>query len=87
METSFWVLGHRIDVLSYLFRFSNLFVPEEVRSEVLAPDLRYPQRVYGYQEMFTVLEDEGLLSVRNPARPLPQFHLKESHDGRFNHHI
>ena len=41
METSFWVLGHRIDVLSYLFRFFDLFVPR-VRSEVLAPDSRYP---------------------------------------------
>lgn len=78
IETSFWVLGHRIDVLSYLFRFFDLFVPEKVRSEVLAPDLQYPQRVYGYQEMFTILEDEGLLSIRNPARPLSQFHAGEA---------
>jgi hypothetical protein len=31
METSFWVLGHRVDVLSYLFRFFTVFVPEAVR--------------------------------------------------------
>ncbi len=44
METSFWVLGHRVDVLSYLFRFFTVFVPEAVRVEVLAPDPRYPHR-------------------------------------------
>ena len=78
METSFWVLGHRVDVLSYLFRFFDLFVPEEVRTEVLASDPRYPQRVYGYQEMFTILKAEGLLSIRNPTRSLPRFHAGEA---------
>lgn len=48
METSFWVLGHRVDVLSYLFRFFTIFVPEVVRNEVLAPDPRCPQRVFLY---------------------------------------
>jgi hypothetical protein len=56
METSFWVLGYQVDILSYLFRFFTVYVPEAVRVAVLAPDLRYPQRVYGYQEMFRRLE-------------------------------
>ncbi len=78
METSFWVLGHRVDVLSYLFRFFTVFVPEAVRNEVLAPDPRYPQRVYGYQEMFRLLEGQGLLSIRNPTGVHPQFHRGEA---------
>lgn len=78
METSFWVLGHRIDVLSYVFRFFTLFVPEAVRTEVLAPDPRYPQRVYGYQEMFCLLEGQHLISRRNPRQSLPQFHAGEA---------
>ena len=78
LETSFWVLGHRVDVLSYLHRFFMVFVPEAVHSEVLAPDPRYPQRVYGYQEMFALLEGEGLFSFRNPARNLPRFHAGEA---------
>lgn len=78
METSFWVLAHRVDILAYLFRFFTVFVPEAVRNEVLAPDPRYPQRVYGYQEMFRLLEGQGLLTVRNPARNLPQFHPGEA---------
>ena len=78
METSFWVLGHRVDILSYLHRFFTVFVPEVVRSEVLAPDPRYPQRVYDYQEMFTLLEHQGLLPIRNPTRPLSQFHAGEA---------
>jgi len=78
METSFWVLGHRGDVLSYLFRFFTVFVPEAVRLEVLAPDPRYPQRVYGYQEMFRLLEGQGVLSIRNPTQRWPQFHMGEA---------
>jgi predicted nucleic acid-binding protein len=78
METSFWVLGYRVDVLSYLFRFFTVFVPEAVRVEVLALDPRYPQRVYGYQEMFHLLEGQGALSIRNPTRRLPQFHAGEA---------
>jgi predicted nucleic acid-binding protein len=78
METSFWVLGHRVDVLSYLFRFFTIFVPEAVRVEVLAPDPRYPQRVYGYQEMFRLLEARGALSIHNPTQRWPQFHAGEA---------
>lgn len=78
METFFWVLGHRVDVLSYLFPFFTVFVPEAVRVEVLAPDPRYPQRVYGYQEMFRLLEGRGALSIRNPTQRWPQFHAGEA---------
>lgn len=78
METSFWVLGHRIDILTYLFRFFRIFVPEAVRLEVLAPDPRYPQRAYGYQEMFRLLEDQDLLSGCNPTQSLQQFHFGEA---------
>ena len=49
LDISFWVVGHRVDVLTYLFRFFTVCIPEAVRAEVLAPDPRYPQRVYGYQ--------------------------------------
>src|SRR6266705_6922006 len=52
LDTSFWVVGHRVDVLTYLFRFFTVCVPEAVRTEVLAPDPRYPHPVYGYQELF-----------------------------------
>ena len=78
METSFWGLGHRVDVLSYLFRLFTVFVPKAVRVEVLAPDPRYPQRVYGYQEMFRLLEGRGALSICNPTQRLRQFHAGEA---------
>lgn len=78
LDTSFWVLGHRIDVLPYLFRFFELWVPEAVCNEVLATDPRYPQRVYGYQEIFRLLEAQGLLTRRDPQQPLGQFHAGEA---------
>ena len=78
METSFWVLGHRIDILSYLTRFFTIFVPQAVRVEILASDPRYPQRIYGYQEMFHLLETQGLLSPCKPTRRLSQFHAGEA---------
>jgi hypothetical protein len=78
METSFWVSGHRVDVLSYLFRFFTVNAPNAVRDEILATDPRYPQRVYGYQEMFRLLEDRGLLLIDNPGQNLPQFHAGEA---------
>ena len=36
LDTSFWVVGHRVDVLTYLFRFFTVCVPEAVRAEVEA---------------------------------------------------
>src|SRR5262249_51090487 len=66
LDTSFWVIGHRVDVLSYLFRFFTVCVPDAVRHEVLSPDSRYPMRVYGYQEFFRLLEAQGALHIRNP---------------------
>ena len=52
LDTSFQVVGYRVDVLTYLFWFFMVCVPEAVRTEVLAPDPRYAHRVYGYQELF-----------------------------------
>jgi predicted nucleic acid-binding protein len=78
IDTSFWVLGHRVDVLSYLFRFFTVYVPDAVRVELIAPDPRYPQRVYGYQELFRLLEGQGVLLCHNPTQPLPQFHAGEA---------
>jgi len=77
METSFWVLGHRVDVLSYLFRFFTIFVPDAVCIEVLASDPRYPQRVYGYQEMFRLLQNQGLLTFFLLFLLIKLFFLKE----------
>jgi predicted nucleic acid-binding protein len=78
LDTSFWVVGHRVDVLTYLFRFFTVCVPEAVRAEVLAPDPRYPQRVYGYQELFRLLEAQGVLATRNPTQRVPRFHAGEA---------
>jgi len=78
IDTSFWVLGHRVDVLPYLFRFFTLFVPEAVRIEILTPDPRYPQRVYGYQELFSLLEGKAMLTIRNPDQSVPPFHAGEA---------
>ncbi len=78
IDTSFWVLGHRVDILSYLFRFFTLFVPEAVREEILAPDPRYRQRIYGYQEFFALLEEQAMVTIRNPDQSMPQFHAGEA---------
>jgi predicted nucleic acid-binding protein len=78
IDTSFWVLGHRVDVLTYLFRFFIVYVPDAVRHEVLAPDPRYPQRVYRYQEMFRLIDGQGTLPRRNPMQPVSQFHAGEA---------
>lgn len=78
VDTSFWVLGHRVDVLVYLLRFFTLCAPAAVRDEVLAPDPRYPRRVYGYQEFWHLLEAHGSLTVRNPTQPVALFHAGEA---------
>ena len=78
LDTSFWVVGHRVDILSYLLRFFTVCVPDAVRHEVLAPDPRYPLRVYGYQEFFRLLEAQGALLLRNPAQRVLQLHAGEA---------
>lgn len=78
LDTSFWVVGHRVDILSYLLRFFTVCVPDAGRDEVLAPDPRYPLRVYGYQEFFRLLEAQGALRICNPAQRVPQLHAGEA---------
>lgn len=78
LDTSFWVLGHRADVLAYLFRFFTIVVPSTVENEIQARDPRYPQRVYGYQELFGLMKQQGVLAVRDPVQPLDQFHAGEA---------
>ncbi len=78
LDTSFWVLGHRADVLVYLFRFFTIVVPSAVENEIQARDPRYPQRVYGYQELFSLMKRQGALESRYPLQPLDQFHAGEA---------
>jgi predicted nucleic acid-binding protein len=78
MDTSFGMLGRRVEVLSSPFRLFTVFVPEAVGVEVLAPDSRHPQRVYGDREMSRLLDGRGALSIRNPAQRWPQFHAGEA---------
>jgi hypothetical protein len=78
LDASFWVIGHWVDILPYLFRCFTLCVPDAVRNEVLAPDPHYPLRVYGYQEFFRLLEAPGALLVCNPRQRVPQFHAREA---------
>ena len=73
LDTSFWVLGHRADVLTYLFRFFVVVVPSAVQTEIQAHGPRYPQRVYGYQELFGLMKRQGILTIRDPVQPLGQF--------------
>jgi hypothetical protein len=78
LDTSFWVVGHRVDVLVYLLRFFTLCAPDAVREEVLAPDPRYPLRVYGYQEFWRLLTAHGTLTLHNPTQRVLQFHAGEA---------
>ncbi len=53
-------------------------MPEAVRTEVLAPDPRYPHPVYGYQELFrlqhwpSVVEKGEQSCQEKRVRPSPQ---------------
>ena len=78
LDTSFWVLAHRADVLAFLFRFFAVVVPSAVQTEIQARDPRYPQRVYGYQELFSLMKQQGVLTIRDPVQPLGQFHAGEA---------
>ena len=75
LDTSFWVLGHRADVLAYLFRFFAVVVPSAVENEIQARDPRYPQRVYGYQELFGLMKQTGSIGhprSRSAVGPVPR---------------
>jgi hypothetical protein len=78
LDTSFWVVGHWVDVLTHLFRFFTVCVPDAVRTEVLAPDPRYPHPVYDYRELFRLqywpsMVEKGERSCRGKrAHPSPQ---------------
>ena len=73
LDTSFWTVGHRADVLPYLFEFFTVHVPSAVHAEILAPDRHYPRRRYGYAALFALLERYGVLGVSLPARVEPHF--------------
>jgi predicted nucleic acid-binding protein len=73
LETSFWTVGHRADVLPYLFDFFEVCVPPAVRDEILAADPAHPRRVYGYAALYRLLESVGLLPIEAVASPLDRF--------------
>jgi predicted nucleic acid-binding protein len=73
LDTSFWTVGHRADVLQYMFREFTVHVPPAVRDEVLRVDARYPRRRYGYAELFHLLERQGLLRTVAPAQVASRF--------------
>jgi hypothetical protein len=66
-DTSFWTVGHRADVLQYALSTFGFRAPPAVRKEILAPDLRFPRRRYGYAELYRLLEGRGLLPVVAPT--------------------
>ena len=73
LDTSFWTVGHRADVVSYLFDYFVVHVPPAVRDEILAVDPDYPRRIYGYASLFRVLESRGLLPAELPAQAFRRF--------------
>lgn len=68
LDTSFWTVGHRADILHYLFAYFTVYVPPAVRNEITTVDPMYPRRRYGYAEVFRVLESRRLLHAATPAR-------------------
>ena len=44
------------------------------QTEIQARDPRYPQRVYGYQELFGLMKRQGVFDIRDLTQPLDQFH-------------
>jgi hypothetical protein len=56
----------------------HLFGRKSGHEHDLPPDPRYPQRRYGYQEMFELLDTQEALVRRNPAQPLMQLHAGEA---------
>jgi predicted nucleic acid-binding protein len=68
LDTSFWVVGHRADVLPYLFEFFAVHLPPAVRAEITAVEPRYPRRRYGYAALFRVLEECGLFTAAAPVQ-------------------
>ena len=73
LETSFWTVCHRADLLSYLFDYYDVIAPPAVHDDLLAPDPRFPLRRYGYAELFRLLQGRGLLRVATPERVIGRF--------------
>lgn len=78
LDTSFWTIGHRADVLPYLFDFFLPRVPPAVRDEVLAADPIHPRRRYSYAALYRLLEERGLLPVVEPSAPELRYGLGEA---------
>lgn len=71
-------MGHRADVIPYLFDLFVVHVPPAVKAEILAPDPYYPRRRYGHAELFRLLESRGLLPVAIPSHQESRFGLGEA---------
>jgi predicted nucleic acid-binding protein len=78
VDTSFWTVGHRADVIPYLFDIFIVHVTPAVRAEVLAPDRHFPLRRYGHAELFRLLESRGLLPAATPSHVEARFGLGEA---------
>jgi predicted nucleic acid-binding protein len=73
LDTSFWTVGHRADVLPYVFEYFEVHVPSAVRDEILTADPIHPRRVYGYAALYRLLERLGILPVEPVMQPIHRF--------------
>jgi predicted nucleic acid-binding protein len=75
LDTSFWSVGAIGHVLQYTFEFFEVYVSEAVRTEILAPNPRFPGVVYPEAQLFKVFEEDGRFRRGNPdpANVLPVF--------------
>jgi hypothetical protein len=67
LETSFWIVAYRAEVVVNCLDFFELIVPGPMEEEILARQAWAPRREYPYATLFRHLRRE----MRDPPSPAP----------------
>src|SRR5579859_6126446 len=68
LETSFWIVAHRADVVANCLDLFDIVVPQPVEDEILSAQVGVPQREYPYATLFRHLR----YAIHDPPARGPQ---------------
>jgi len=78
LDTSFWTIGYRAEILAYLFDFFVIWVPSAVEKEITATNPDFPKMEYPDAKLYCIFKENQLLNIANPTSSLKLFGTGEA---------
>ena len=73
LDTSFWSIGYRAEIVAYLFDFLDIWVPSVVETEITAINPDFPRMEYPDAKLYQIFKSNQLFRIADPASSLAFF--------------